>query len=277
MASRESTIQCSEAGCISLTVCSLASGSSGNATVVKSEEACILFDAGVSMRYTIGCLEKLQIEPDVIDGIFLSHEHSDHIKSAGVLSRNLKVPLWSNEGTWVAAEKRLGNVHQQKRFITEKTVLIKDLEILPIPVSHDAAEPVCFRIRQMGKNIQVGIVTDIGILTPPVKHYLHNSELIMLESNFDLDMLVNGTYPENVKLFILGDLGHLSNHEAGESLIELMGKNTKHVLLSHISQDNNTPDLAYNTVLKILQREGIMKPNLGLTFHNRMSKIISLH
>ena len=98
----------------------------------------------------------------------------------------------------------------------------------------------------------------------------------MLESNFDLDMLVNGTYPENVKLFILGDLGHLSNQEAGESLIELVGENTKNVLLSHISQDNNTPELAYNTVSKILQRNKISNTLLGLTYHNQMSKIIKI-
>lgn len=93
----------------------------------------------------------------------------------------------------------------------------------------------------------------------------------MLESNFDLDMLVNGKYPENVKLFILGELGHLSNREAGESLVELVGRNTQYVLLSHISQDNNTPDLAYDTVSKIIGRHGVDTSILGLTYHNRMS------
>ena len=188
------------------------------------------------MRYILNCLEKLDINPKSINGIFLSHEHSDHIRGAGVLSRNTQIPLWSNLGTWEAAKNRLGEVYKNNIFITERPITINDLEILPIPVSHEAAEPVCFRITQPATGLQVGIVTDIGILTPPVKHYLHNSNLLMLESNYDLDMLVNGLYPESVKLFIMGELGHLSNPEAGESLIELIGERTEYVLLSHISE-----------------------------------------
>ena len=200
-----------EAGNIGLQVCSLASGSTGNATVVSSKEVNILFDAGLSKKYIIDCLERINIDPTSLAGVFLSHEHSDHIRGAGVMSRNLKVPLWSNSGTWEAAKHKLGNISSHHLFKTEQPIIIKDLEILPIPVSHDAAEPVCFRIRQKQTGLQVGIVTDIGILTPPVKHYLQNSNLLFLESNFDLDMLVKGTYPEKVKLFILGELGHLSN------------------------------------------------------------------
>jgi len=98
----------------------------------------------------------------------------------------------------------------------------------------------------------------------------------MLESNYDLDMLVNGVYPENVKLFVMGELGHLSNSEAGESLLELIGKNTEHVLLSHISKNNNTPKLALETVTKILSQNGQSSSILGLTYHNNMSKMITL-
>lgn len=264
-----------EAGKISITICSLASGSTGNATIVKTDETCILFDAGQSMKYILNSFEKLDIEPSSVDGIFLSHEHSDHIRGAGVLSRNKMIPLWSNQGTWSAAEARLGKIYQHKTFTTERPVTIKDLEILPIPVSHDAVDPVCFRIRHEPSNLQIGIVTDIGILTPPVKHYLQNSNLLMLEANYDLDMLVAGTYPENVKLFIMGELGHLSNRDAGESLIELIGENTESILLSHISQDNNTPTLAHDTVAKIIQRYGLKSSILHLTYHNKMSDIFS--
>lgn len=245
--------------------------------MVKSDEACLLFDAGLSMRYIIGCMKEFEIDPSTVDGIFISHEHSDHIKGAGIISRNHRIPLWSNLGTWEAAKKRLGNVYKNNIFKTESSVTIKDLEILTIPVSHDAAEPVCFRIRHQPSGAQVGIVTDIGILTPPVKHYLHNSKLLMLESNFDLDMLVNGVYPENVKLFILGELGHLSNNEAGESLVELIGEDTEHVLLSHISRDNNTHSLAIDTVSRILKQHEIDRSILGLTYHNQMSKLITFN
>lgn len=216
------------------------------------------------------------LDPDQLDGIFLSHEHSDHIKGAGALARKLNVPIWSNHGTWTAAKHKLGRIENPKLFTTERPVRVKDLEILPIPVSHDAAEPVCFRIRHIKDDIQAGIITDIGILTPPVKHYIVNSNIIMLESNYDLDMLVHGRYPENVKLFILGELGHLSNTEAGESLVELLGPETKHVLLSHISQDNNTPELAFKTVAKILKLDGNNDNILGLTYHNKMGKLYSL-
>lgn len=257
-------------------ICSLASGSTGNANLVKSDDTCILFDAGVSQKYILSCLTKLGITPGNIDGIFLSHEHTDHTRGAGVLSRNQNIPIWSNNSTWEAARIKLGKVHQYKFFTTERPVTIGDLEILPIPVSHDAVEPVCFRIRQKGTRLQVGIVTDIGILTPPVKHYLNNSNLLMLESNYDLDMLVNGVYPENVKLFVMGELGHLSNTEAGESLLELIGQRTEHVLLSHISKNNNTPKLALETVTKILNQNGLNSSVLGLTYHNNMSKMITL-
>jgi len=229
------------------------------------------------MRYILTCFNELNFDSHAIDGIFLSHEHSDHIRGAGVLSRNRQIPLWSNPGTLKAAKHKLGKVFQHKMFTTERVIKIKDLEILPIPVSHDAAEPVCFRIHQKNTDLQVGIVTDIGILTPPVKHYLQNINLLMLESNYDLDMLVNGTYPENVKLFIMGELGHLSNREAGESLVELIGDETKHVLLSHISQDNNTQTLAYGTVSKIIERHGFKKSILNLTYHNKMSKVFTFH
>lgn len=261
-----------EAEKIGLSICSLASGSTGNVTLVKTDEACILFDAGQSMRYILACFEKLDIEPSSLDAIFISHEHSDHIRGAGVLSRNKKIPLWSNQGTWSAAKVRLGSVYQHKTFTSERPVIIKDLEILPIPVSHEAVEPVCFRIRQKQLEVQIGIATDIGILTPPVKHYLQNSNLLMLESNYDLDMLVNGTYPENVKLFIMGELGHLSNRDAGESLVELIGANTESILLSHISQDNNTLELAHDTVAKIIQRHELKSSLLHLTYHNKMSE-----
>ena len=152
---------------------------------------------------------------------------------------------------------------------------VKDLEILAIPVSHEAKEPVCFRINHKQLGIQLGIITDIGILTPPVKHHLQNSNLLMLESNYDLDMLVKGTYPENVKLFIMGELGHLSNLDAGESLIELTGDNTEYVLLSHISKDNNTQKLAYETVSNIITRNGFDSSLLHLTHHNQMSEIFT--
>jgi phosphoribosyl 1,2-cyclic phosphodiesterase len=228
------------------------------------------------MKYILSCFHEIGLEPEALDGIFLSHEHSDHIRGAGALSRKFDVPIWSNSGTWSAARTKLGIVKHHKEFKTEQPIILNDLEILPIPVSHDAVEPVCFRIRQFDTALQAGIITDIGILTPPVKHYLYNSDLLMLESNYDLDMLVNGTYPENVKLFILGELGHLSNSEAGESIIELMGKNTKRILLSHISQDNNTPELAYKTVAKIIKRLGISETILGLTYHNRMSRVFEI-
>jgi len=259
-----------------LSLCSLASGSTGNATLLKTDDTCLLFDAGQSMKYIISCFDELGFDPEALDGIFISHEHSDHIRGAGALSRKFGIPIWCNNGTWLAAKTKLGNIEYHKEFKTEQLVILNDLEILPIPISHDAAEPVCFRIRQLNTSLQAGIITDIGILTPPVKHYLYNSNILMLESNYDLDMLVNGTYPENVKLFILGELGHLSNNEAGESIIELMGKNTEHVLLSHISQDNNTPELAFKTVAKIINRLGISETILGLTYHNRMSRVFDL-
>ncbi len=235
-----------------------------------------MFDAGLSMRYILSCFETLGMEFNELDGIFLSHEHSDHIKGAGALARKLDVPVWCNMGTWKAAQTRLGKIGSQKIFKSERPVQIKDLTVLPIPVSHDATEPVCFKITQEKSGLQSGIITDIGILTPPVKHYIYNSDILLLESNYDLDMLVNGRYPENVKLFILGELGHLSNTEAGESLVELLGPETKHVLLSHISQDNNTPQLALRTVSNILNNHNMSDSFLELTYHNRMGKIHSI-
>jgi phosphoribosyl 1,2-cyclic phosphodiesterase len=229
------------------------------------------------MKYILDCLDKLNVDPGSIDGILLSHEHSDHIRGAGVLSRNRNIKLWCNQGTWKAAKSKLGKLSDYSIFTTEKPMTFGDLEVVPIPVSHEAAEPVCFMIHQKTSDLKLGIVTDIGILTPPVKHYLQNSNLLMLESNYDLDMLVNGRYPESVKLFILGELGHLSNRDAGENLIELIGENTEHVLLSHISKDNNTQQLAKDTVSKIITRHGFKSSILNLTHHSKMSEMFTFH
>jgi len=251
----------------------LASGSTGNATIVQTDEATLLVDAGLSAKK----LDELMLERGVagrdIDGIFVTHEHSDHIKGLGAFARKHELPVYANDATWAALEKHVGAIADSNRRIvaTGEAVEFGDLRVESYPISHDAAEPVgyCF----YDGECKLSLVTDLGYMSDKVKRMAIDSDVLVLESNHDIEMLRMGRYPWNIKRRILSDIGHLSNEAAGEALAELLTDRTKRVYLAHLSLDHNLQELAYMTVQSILEDHGIFYKKdenvLRHTYHDR--------
>ncbi len=225
----------------------LASGSDGNSTLLCADETMIMVDAGLSGRSLERLMNKVGIEPSQLSGIFLTHEHSDHVKGAGILSRRYGIPILCNEWTF-----RASNIGQVERFIPFETMRPfrhGRFDVLPIPIMHRAAEPNAFHISCGDKKCL--IATDLGVVTAPVFCALRDTHLAMIESNYDLHMLIHGTYPPAQKEEIRSEKGHLSNLDCARALWATHSEERK-VFLVHLSKDNNTPRLARKTVAKTL-------------------------
>lgn len=231
-------------------LCSIASGSSGNCIYVGSEATHILVDVGISGKRTEAGLAKLNISPKELDGVFITHEHSDHICGLGVLARKYGIPIYATKGTIKAIRgiSSLGAIDDSlfHEVRAEEKIRIKDLDCNPMKISHDAAEPVAYRI-QYGRK-KVGIVTDLGCYNEYTIESLRGMDVLFLEANHDVNMLQVGPYPYPLKQRILGERGHLSNELAGQLLSRLMHDKLQAVVLGHLSKENNLPELAYETV-----------------------------
>jgi len=237
--------------------CSLFSGSSGNAIFVGTEDTRLLIDAGLSGKRIIQALHAIGEDPSRLDAILVTHEHSDHIKGAGIVSRRFRIPIYASGGTWEAMEESLGPLGRGncKCFCTGEGFEVGDISIKAFPIPHDAAEPVGFNF--FIRNRKLTIATDIGHMNMKLLENFDQSDLIMLESNHDLEMLKAGPYPWVLKQRIMSDTGHLSNENAGKVAAYMAGRGTTRFLLGHLSRENNFPQLAYQTVLNALQEKGI--------------------
>lgn len=238
--------------------CSLYSGSSGNSIFISSGNTKILVDAGLPGKKIDEALKAIEEDPSDISGIFITHEHIDHIKGVGVLSRKYDIPIYANDDTWESMQGSLGKIKEHNIKIMDKrsTVTIGDLDIKSFNIPHDAAGPVGYTMHCNGN--YASIVTDIGTFTQEIKDNIADSKVILLESNHDVQMLKYGPYPYPLKRRILSEIGHLSNDDCGKAIIELLKiKNMKKIFLGHLSNTNNHPDLAYQTVLNTLIAEGI--------------------
>ena len=247
------------------TFCPLFSGSSGNAVYVQAGNTRLLIDAGLSGRTVSDALNSIGVLPETLNAILITHEHSDHIKGAGILSRKYHVPIYANDRTWQAMERSLGNIAPGCRRVFEsgETFYIGDAGIMPYRISHDAAEPVGYRIYYGGHS--VATATDIGIFTKKTLEALEGADIILLESNHDVDMLhANEHYSAQLKARILGRYGHLSNEACGKALLQLYQTGVRHAVLGHLSHENNTPELAMRTVCNVL-REGGLEPSEDIT------------
>jgi len=238
-------------------ICSLFSGSSGNCIYVSYNGTSILIDAGVSGRRIEAALREIGESLDNISGIFITHEHSDHINGAGIISRRHKIPIYANTETWEAMRPFLGKLQSEHvRCIEvgeEKT--IGDITVRSFPIPHDAVCPVGYNIFIAGKKLT--IATDIGHMNDRLLSCLEKSDMILLESNHDLEMLRTGRYPWPLKRRIMSDYGHLCNDIAGEVVAHLAQCGTKRFLLGHLSQENNLPELAYRTAFNALMDKKI--------------------
>lgn len=251
----------------------LASGSTGNATIVNNGEQMFMVDAGLSVKK----LEELMLERGVgghqVEGLFVTHEHSDHIKGLGAFARKHNLTVYANEATWGAMERHVGKIAPEKRVViqTGEALTFGSMEIQSYPISHDAVEPVGYTFTYNGEKL--ALATDLGYMSDKVKKHLIDSDVLVLESNHDTEMLRMGRYPWNIKRRILSDVGHLSNVAAGEALCELLTDRTKRVYLAHLSLDHNMMDLAMLTVNSILENNGIFyrkdEHPLRPTYHDR--------
>lgn len=232
-------------------LCSIASGSSGNCIYVGHASTHLLVDAGISGKKIEQGLLEAGVKPESLTGLLVTHEHSDHIQGLGVLARKYGIPIYGTVETFCAMKKgktSIGKVEDAllQPVIPEESFSIGEIQITPFSVSHDAANPVAYTFEAEGHKI--GMATDLGVYTEKTVNYLKNSELLYLESNHDENMLMVGSYPYYLKQRILGEHGHLSNDTAAELLCRLYHENLQHVVLAHLSKENNYPELAYETV-----------------------------
>lgn len=231
-------------------LCSIASGSSGNCIYTGSDHTHILVDAGISKKRVEIGLETLDIKGEELDGIFVTHEHVDHIQGLGVFSRKYEIPIYGTPGTiaGIRACKSLGKMPEGllHEVSVDEDFTIGDLVVRPFHISHDANDPSGYRIFQGDKS--VAVATDIGIYDDYTVENLTAVDALVLEANHDLQMLEVGPYPYPLKRRVMGDKGHLSNELSGRLLCEILHDDLKKVVLGHLSKENNFPELAYETV-----------------------------
>lgn len=236
--------------------CSLYSGSSGNSIFVGNKNTKILIDAGMSGKHLENALKEIDENPRDIDGIFITHEHTDHTKGVGVLSRKYNIPIYTNLETWDKIKNTIGKISDEnKRIITDNIININDMLITRFNIPHDAAAPSGYTVEIGSK--KVGIATDLGHFSKEISSNIKDCDLILLESNHDIEMVKFGTYPYSLKRRILSNIGHLSNEDCGRAIIEMMDGKQKKIILGHLSHNNNYPELAYETVKSILLEERI--------------------
>lgn len=231
-------------------LCSIASGSSGNCIYAGSEKTHLMIDAGISGKRIEEGLNEIGLKTAECSGILVTHEHADHICGLGVVSRKCGIPIYATQGTIDAIlhTKSLGKLDEGlfHPIRPDQEFTIGDVDIRPLAISHDAADPVAYLLRQPGHAI--GVVTDLGRYDQYLVERLQGLDLLLLEANHDIHMLQVGNYPYYLKQRILGDRGHLSNELSGQLLGQLLHDRFKTVLLGHLSKENNYEKLAYETV-----------------------------
>jgi phosphoribosyl 1,2-cyclic phosphodiesterase len=233
----------------SFCVCPLASGSKGNSLYVNCNNSSILIDAGLSGIEIERRLNSINIDPQSLTAIIITHEHSDHVKGAGILSRRFNLPVYITQKTYQACSG-LGKIEDLCFFQCGTPFEIDQILVSPFSISHDAKDPAGLTMEYNGHKI--GIATDLGVATGLVKDHLKNADILYLESNHDPDMLMNGSYPWHLKQRIKGRTGHLSNMDAGNLLSELKTDALKHIILAHLSEENNCPKKAVQEISKRL-------------------------
>jgi phosphoribosyl 1,2-cyclic phosphodiesterase len=234
-----------------LEICAIASGSNGNCYYIGNEMNAVLVDAGISTKQILLRMQERGLNPTKLKALFISHEHSDHMRGARVLGKRLQIPVYLTAKTYNNAYKNL-RPDYPRFFTPEDKITIGDFTVHPVLKNHDAIEPCSFRIQYKDKNI--GVFTDIGEACENVKSHLGTCDGLFLESNYDEKMLWEGRYPYFLKKRVASEVGHLSNDQAFELLDKHAGNNLQCVFLSHLSRDNNSPETAMKRMESITSR-----------------------
>lgn len=249
-------------------ICALASGSSGNCFYLEGKKNALIIDSGISWKQF--CMRTMLrgIDFKKIRGIFISHEHDDHISNAEIFSEKLNVPIFMSE----SASKNCSFGCN----ILEKDDLINffDFKITCFLKKHDCKEPLSFLIEENNK--KVGIITDIGKVCKNVSNAISQSDFLIFESNHDIEMLKSGPYPVFLKERILGEKGHLSNFHSGISLLEFSEPKLKGVILAHLSKTNNTPEIALKTVSELIRERRDLKPKIFVSTREEPTKVFEI-
>lgn len=263
-------------------LCSIASGSSGNCIYVGSDHTHLLVDTGISKKKIDAGLKELEIKGEELDGILITHEHSDHIQGLGVFSRKYEVPIYATPGTIEGIENYapLGKMPEGllHPIHTDESFMLGDIMIDPFRISHDAREPSGYRMNCGSK--AVAVATDLGIYDDYTVEKLKDLDAVLLEANHDIHMLEVGSYPYYLKRRVMGDKGHLSNELSGRLLCDILHDNLKHILLGHLSKENNYAKLAYETVkLEVTLSDCAYKGeelNMAVARRDMISEIITV-
>ncbi len=218
----------------------LGSGSRGNATLVTSGQTRLLIDCGFTLKATLEKLDRLQVDPASLTALLVTHEHGDHAAGIGPLARRYRLPVYSTAGTQLAA--KWGDLPDWRLVQPGVAFSLGGLQVHPVTVPHDAREPVQFVLSDGIKRL--GILTDLGSVTPHVLHQYQACDTLILEANHDRERLEYGPYPPSLKRRVAGDFGHLSNEQAATLLSQLDTSRLQRVVASHLSEQNNLPDLA---------------------------------
>ena len=231
-------------------LCPLYSGSSGNCIYIGSSDTHLLVDIGVSNKKAECGLNSIGLTGRDINGILITHEHSDHIQGIGVFSRKYNVPMYATEGTIEAilSNKYLGSIDRSlfTPIKADEQFMLGDIQVNPMTISHDAADPVAYRFSSNGH--KMAVCTDLGCYTDYTCECLRDMDAMVLEANHDIRMLENGPYPYPLKMRILSEMGHLSNEASGKLLSSVLNDNIKRIYLGHLSKENNYPELAFESV-----------------------------
>ncbi|MDD4775000.1 MAG: MBL fold metallo-hydrolase [Syntrophomonas sp.] len=251
----------------------LASGSTGNSILVEMGDRRLLVDAGISCRRIERGLAAVGMQVGDLDGVLITHEHHDHIKGVPVLVRKHRVPIYARPATWQGMPDGDKIPTECRREIGEK-LEFGSLQVVPFPISHDAADPVGYKFYH--QNLKWVVATDLGMINRPLAEALAYSDLAVLESNHDLEMLQTGPYPHFLKQRIRGQKGHLSNHEAGYLLARIPKVRCMKVFLAHLSQQNNLPHLAERTVTDVLRSHDCAVGKDIMLYRTYPDRIVSL-
>jgi len=240
-------------------ICSIASGSKGNCTYLESGDLRILIDVGMSLRETVLRMEMRGIDPEGVNAVLVSHEHIDHIRSAGSFSRKYKIPVYVSHQVHIQAAKHLAKTTVVE-FESGSPFILRDASIDPFPITHDACDPVGFIVES--REGRFGSATDLGIVTRLVTEKLRGCRGLNLESNHDVDMLMNGPYPWELKQRIKSRHGHLSNEESLALLHELAHEQMEALVMAHLSEVNNHPDHVVRSTGAFLRDQNVCAPRV---------------